>query len=210
MNILLEQRFTFTRTTFKFSMLTLCLFHLFTGKLPPSPSPSPSPSTSTSSSCSSKVKRNRQAYTRHQTLVLETEFCRSRYLTRTRRIELSDYLELNERQIKIWFQNRRMKEKIATPAMGGRENIREKSNIIETPNNLFISPPNNVNYQTMMPPNNSHFNIPTMVSPTNYHVPAPPLGAHVGLQYPQLYMHGNYHQYTANAYGHGHVYPHLL
>uniref|UniRef100_A0A183IS47 Homeobox protein engrailed-like n=1 Tax=Soboliphyme baturini TaxID=241478 RepID=A0A183IS47_9BILA len=59
-------------------------------------------------------KRPRTAFTVDQLERLRREFQESRYLTEKRRQELAKELELNETQIKIWFQNKRAKIKKQT------------------------------------------------------------------------------------------------
>uniref|UniRef100_A0A8C9AV62 Caudal type homeobox 1 n=1 Tax=Prolemur simus TaxID=1328070 RepID=A0A8C9AV62_PROSS len=62
--------------------------------------------------CKTRTKdKYRVVYTDHQRLELEKEFHYSRYITIRRKSELAANLGLTERQVKIWFQNRRAKER---------------------------------------------------------------------------------------------------
>ena len=57
----------------------------------------------------SKPKRTRTIFTADQLERLEKEFDRQQYIVGTQRFYLAADLGLSETQVKIWFQNRRIK-----------------------------------------------------------------------------------------------------
>jgi len=81
----------------------------------------------------------RTVYTETQRLELEAEYERSTYITSQRKTAISSAVDLSERQVKIWFQNRRAKDRKQRRRLAAKSQQQQQQPVeSETETNGFV------------------------------------------------------------------------
>ncbi|CAH1718975.1 unnamed protein product [Chironomus riparius] len=94
-------------------------------------------------------RKPRQAYSQCQLEKLENEFKNDKYLSVSKRLELSKILNLTEVQIKTWFQNRRTKYKKQMSSklkIAHRNTFYQNYTINQEPQHHPVLPPSTIYY----------------------------------------------------------------
>ena len=103
----------------------------------------------------------RVVYTDRQRAELENEFRTAQYITIRRKSELAMHVGLSERQVKIWFQNRRAKERKVSRKGPGSGN-HSSSDVEDSDNELeeedeenVMTSPTKLNQSNLSPSSNT-------------------------------------------------------
>ncbi|XP_061566519.1 ventral anterior homeobox 2 [Cololabis saira] len=147
-----------------------------------------------------RPKRTRTSFTAEQLYRLELEFQRCQYVVGRERTELARQLNLSETQVKVWFQNRRTKQKKDTTKDSDKRSsstseslatcnilrLLEQGRLLSAPGpppNSLLGPPTHPNGSLLSSPGGGSSNSPGISSGTP---PSSLSGGTFGLSLPSL------------------------